>query len=889
MTQTLDLPAGTTPSMRQYFEIKAAHPDALLFFRMGDFYELFFEDAVTAAGALDIALTKRGKHAGEDIPMCGVPVHSAEGYLAQLTRTGLTVAVCEQMESPAEAKKRGSKSVVRRDVVRLVTPGTLTEDTLLDARAHNYLVAYAAAKTGGALAWADISTGELAVAEVPESALGASLARLSPSEILVSDKAFEGWTQDVDGFGVLPLLESVGKVTPLGAASFDATSATKRLCDIYKVSSLDGFGAFGHVELSALGAVVDYIAITQKGALPHIAPPVREAAGAAMQIDAATRRNLELVQALSGERGGSLLGCIDRTVTGGGARMLAERIAAPLTEPGRINARLDAVALFRDAAALTDDIRASLKAAPDVARALSRLSLGRGGPRDLAAMRDGLAAGEKLAARLEGLMHPPDDIARAEEMLVGHDSLISSLREALVEEPPLLARDGNFIAPGCDEALDEARGLRDDSRLVIRDMEAALKTQTGVAALKVKFNGVLGYFIEVPAAHGDKLSKEDGFIHRQTMANAMRFTTGDLADLDSRIARAGEQALRAEMALFEALRGAVMERAAEISRTARAMAMLDVSAALGDLAAAQGWTRPKLTEDCAFAIAGGRHPVVEAALGREAQSFVANDCDLSDERLWMLTGPNMAGKSTFLRQNALIAVLAQAGSFVPAKSATIGIVDRLFSRVGASDDLARGRSTFLVEMVETAAILNQSSERALVILDEIGRGTATFDGLSIAWAVLEHLHDVNQCRGLFATHYHELTELAARLDGACNAAMKVAEWDGDIVFLHEVEPGAATRSYGVQVAKKAGLPPAVIARAKDILERLEKGDEGGGEARIRALVDDLPLFAASLQPEHKGMAEPSALEGALADIDPDTLTPREALEALYRLKSAAHE
>ena len=678
------------------------------------------------------------------------------------------------------------------------------------------------------------------------------------------------------------MLEATARVTPLGTASFDSTSAEKRLRDLYKVTSLDGFGAFTRAQLSALGALVDYIAITQVGAAPHLSPPHIESATDAMRIDAATRRNLELVTGPEGTRKGSLLATIDRTVTGGGARLLASRLAAPLTDPARIHARLDALALFRDDGALTEDIRAMLRAAPDIARALSRLSLGRGGPRDLAALRDGLDAATAIAIRLEALMDPPEQVARAETMLTGHDAMTETLRAALVPEPPLLARDGNFIAENHDDALDAARRLRDDSRLVIRDLESRLKTETGIAPLKVKFNKVLGYFIEVPAAHGEALTADPAFIHRQTMAGAMRFTTPELADLDTRIAQAASEAQTRELALFETLRETALASADAISTTATALTMLDATAALGDLAASQGWTRPKIDTSDAFHIEAGRHPVVEAALTAANETFVANDCDLGDDRLWMLTGPNMAGKSTFLRQNALIAILAQCGSFVPAKSAHIGALDALYSRVGASDDLARGRSTFMVEMVETATILNQSTARSLVILDEIGRGTATFDGLSIAWAVLEHLHDVNGCRGLFATHYHELTELAARLSHARNAAMKVAEWEGDIVFLHEVEPGAATRSYGVQVAKKAGLPPAVIARAKDVLERLEKGDAKGGEARIRAIVDDLPLFAAvAAQPEP---APNDELTETLGSLDPDALSPREAHEALYRLK-----
>lgn len=879
------IPEGTTPSMQQYFKIKADHPSALLFFRMGDFYELFFEDAVHAAGALDIALTKRGKHGGEDIPMCGVPAHSAEGYLAELTRKGFTVAICEQMEDPATARKRGSKSVVRREVVRIVTPGTLTEDTLLDARAHNYLVAYSEMRGEAALGWVDMSSGELAVTSVTDATLGAELSRLAPSEILVSERALaqvDAAEQPILSFA---MLEEAAPITPLAPASFDTVSAEKRLCDVFAVETLAGFGAFGRAELSALGGLVEYIALTQKGRLPHLMPPRREDPGRHMRIDAATRRNLELSVTMGGERRGSLLATIDRTMTGGGARLLAEWLGAPLTDPAAIAGRLDAVGLFRDDSVLTEELRGRLKQVPDIARALSRLSLGRGGPRDMSALRDGLSAAGIIARRLEKLTDAPPAITGAATALEGHAALVDRLRNALVAEPPLALKDGGFIAAGWSAPLDEHRRLRDDSRRVIRDMESALKSETGINALKVKFNNVLGYFIEVPVAHGDKLVVEERFIHRQTLASAIRFTTGELADLDGRISRAGALALDAETTIFEELRAAVLDRAAQIAACAQGLAMLDITAALGDLAAAEGWTRPKVDASAAFAIEGGRHPVVEAALRAGAESFVANNCDLSDQRLWLLTGPNMAGKSTFLRQNALIAIIAQCGSFVPAHAAHIGVVDRLFSRVGASDDLARGRSTFMVEMVETAAILNQSGERALVILDEIGRGTATFDGLSIAWATLEHLHDVNRCRGLFATHYHELTELAARLDGSRNAAMKVAEWEGDIVFLHEVEPGAATRSYGVQVAKKAGLPASVIARAREVLERLEKGDAKGGEARIRALIDDLPLFAAVSTPAPVPASSP--LSEAIATLDPDALTPREALDALYRLKELA--
>jgi len=552
-----------TPSMQQYFDVKEQHPQALLFFRMGDFYELFFDDAVKAAAALDIALTKRGKHQGEDIAMCGVPAHSAEGYLAQLTRKGFTVAICDQMESPAEAKKRGSKSVVRRDVVRVVTPGTLTEDTLLDARSHNYLAAYSEVRGEIALGWLDMSSGEFAVSRAGEG-LNAELARIAPSEILVSEKAFED-------DGLLTMLEEIAQTTPLGAASFDSASAERRICELFKVSSLDAYGAFGRAELSAMGALVDYVAITQKGALPHIRPPRREDPGSAMRIDAATRRNLELTKTLAGERTGSLLATIDRTVTGAGARLLGSRLTSPLTDVASIIRRQDSISCLRDAPDLSEACRETLKSAPDIARALSRLSLGRGGPRDLAAMRSGLAAAGTLSLRLEMMTDLPAEIAESGSALQGHQALTDKLNSALAADLPMLAREGGFIATGWNAALDELRGLRDDSRRIVRDMETRLKTDNGINALKIKFNGVLGYFIEVPPAHADKMTDEQ-FIHRQTLASAVRYTTGELADLDGRISRAGAQAIEAELALFEELRASVLERAAEISAAAEALA-----------------------------------------------------------------------------------------------------------------------------------------------------------------------------------------------------------------------------------------------------------------------------------------------------------------------------
>jgi DNA mismatch repair protein MutS len=883
------LPADATPMMRQYLAIKAVHPDHLLFYRMGDFYELFFDDAVKASAALDIALTKRGQHLGEDIKMCGVPVHSHEAYLSRLIRQGFKVAVCEQVEDPAEAKKRGAKSVVERAVVRVITPGTLTEDSLLDARSHNYLAAIAEAQGELALAWLDLSTADFATQPLLMGQLAAALARLAPGEVLVADRLLAREP-------LKAVLEEWNAVlTPLPSARFDSDNARKRLQAAFNVAALDSFGSFSRAETAACGALLDYVELTQAGKRPALAPPRRERADGTMEIDPATRRNLELVRGLDGKRDGSLLATIDRTLTGPGARLLAERIAAPLTERAEIERRLDLVQLFVERPAVRERVREALRRTPDVERALQRLSVGRGGPRDLLALKDGLDSGEALAALLraepEALAPPPikgveGPLAEIVAACSDHRVLIDALAAALADEPPLFARDGGFIRMGYRAELDEQRTLRDDSRKTVAALEAKYRASAAVPSLKIRHNNMIGYHIEVTATHADKLDLAAlGFTRRQSMSNATRFSTAELAELETRIGRAADQALALELAIFDELVTKVTAVSAAVAAAGRALAALDVAAALAELAASQNYVRPLLSEEPAFAVQGGRHPVVEAALQRQGGTgFVPNDCDLGTQRrLWLLTGPNMAGKSTFLRQNALIAVMAQAGSFVPAKQAVIGIVDRLFSRVGAADDLARGRSTFMVEMVETAAILNQATARSLVILDEIGRGTATFDGLSIAWATLEHLHDVNKCRALFATHFHELGALKERLAALAPYTMRVKEWQNEVVFLHEVAQGAADRSYGIHVAQLAGLPAAVVSRAEEVLAALEKGEQSGAVSR---LADDLPLFAAAPARPTGGVAkgQDSEVEKALGDVNPDELSPREALELLYALR-----
>src|SRR5712672_1951961 len=877
-----------TPLMEQYVEIKAANPGCLLFYRMGDFYELFFEDAEVASRALGIVLTKRGKHRGQDIPMCGVPVHRADEYLHRLIAQGHRVAVCEQTEDPAEAKKRGAKSVVQRNVIRLVTAGTLTEDSLLDAKRNNYLVAIARAKRSStdadsafALGYLDISTGEFRISTCDRNGLPAEIARLEPGEIIVSDALY-------DDAELTPLWRSLRAVTPLTRDVFDGASAERRLAAYFAVATVDVFGSLSRLELTAAAACITYVERTQLGKRPPLSPPAREAAGATLAIDAATRANLELMRAQSGERRGSLIAAVDRTVTVAGARMLAQRLAAPLTDPAAIIRRLDAVGLFVSEVDLRADVRARLAAAPDLARALARLVVGRGGPRDLAAIRDGLHAAAELSERLAAAPQVAE-IADAVISLRRPDPAIAAESSAaLGDDLPLLRRDGGFIGTHYDEPLDETRSLRDESRRVVAALQARYADETQIRSLKIRHNNVLGYFVEVTAQHGDKLMKpplSTGFIHRQTLAGQVRFTTTELADLEAKIANAAERVLALELAIFERLAERVVAAADAIKAAAQALAATDVAAALAMLAAERDYVRPQVDAGIDFAIEGGRHPVVGQALADGP--FVANDCDLSAPpgesagRIYVVTGPNMGGKSTYLRQNALIAVLAQMGSFVPARRARIGVVDRLFSRVGAADDLARGRSTFMVEMVETAAILNQAGPRSFVILDEIGRGTATFDGLSIAWAALEHLHEINGCRALFATHYHELTALAAKLPALACHTMRVKEWQGDVVFLHEVAAGTADRSYGIHVAKLAGLPAAVTSRAEEVLQILEKGEQGGALAR---LADDLPLFRAARPMPAAPEPKPSPIEEALRDARPDELTPREALELLYRLK-----
>ena len=874
-----------TPMMAQYLEIKSQYPDALLFYRMGDFYELFFDDAITAAKVLDIALTKRGKHNDNDIPMCGVPHHSSENYLLTLIKSGHKVAVCEQLESPAEAKKRGYKSVVKRDVVRLVTPGTLTEDSLLKARSHNFLAAYSIVRGERSLAWVDISTGLMSVLSLNKvEDFVAELFRLTPSEVLIIDNT---------DYDIIDAIEESGATATLrGKSAFDSTSGEERLKSLFAVASLEAFGSFGRAQVSALGSIAEYLDATQKGKLPILRPPVIELKENSMRIDSATRRNLELTRSINtGSRQGSLLGTIDRTVTAAGGRLLERRISAPSMDMDVINERHDALKFLRDNFDLSEPVMALLKSIPDLERALSRVSLERAGPRDLANISKGLIQGKEIA-RLFKNHDLPTELKLAIEKLIGHDEISSILEKAIVPEPPLLVRDGGFVTEQFNSELDETRELKRDGTKIIAEMQRDFIELTGIQSLKIKFNNVLGYFIETTAKNAEKLQNStiaDNFIHRQTTANQMRFTTLSLSDTETKIINANSKALEIEKQIFTELSALIIQNFEKISAAAEALAVIDITNSLATLARDEEWCRPKIDSSKAFAIQGGRHVVVESSLRNNGNSFIPNDCELSEGSIWLVTGPNMAGKSTFLRQNALIAILAQMGCFVPATSAHIGIVSQLFSRVGASDDLARGRSTFMVEMVETAAILNQADDRALVILDEVGRGTATYDGLAIAWSTLEYLHEVNKSRSLFATHYHEMTVLADKLTRVINATVSVKEWNNEVIFLHEVRQGAADRSYGLQVAKLAGLPTEVLERAKVILNELEARDaEKSTEGKL--LTKDLPLFSQSLtQKPVTQVNYNSELSNKIRSIYPDEISPNEALQILYDLKEICGE
>lgn len=852
--------------MEQYFALKAEAGDCLLFYRMGDFFELFFEDARIASQVLDIALTSRGEHGGTPVPMCGVPVHAAEGYLARLIKAGCRVAIAEQVETPEEAKARGGyKALVKRDIVRFVTAGTLTEEALLEPRRANMLAAVCDVRGTIGIAACDISTGRMELEECAPERMGAALARIGASELVVP----EGWED-------APL-----DAIPRARTTFASDEGEARLKRLHEVATLDAFGSFTRAMLAAAGGLIAYLEHVGRGKLPFLLPPEARSGEERLAMDEATRNSLEILASQQGGRAGSLIAAVDRCVTGAGARQLADDLSAPLTDADAITARLALVQYFHEDPLLRADLREVLRGAPDIGRALGRVVAGRGSPRDLGQIRDGLNEARNIGEHLQRRNGRPDLLDALLPRLGGHGALTDLLGRALVPTPPTERSQGGFIAEGYDHALDELRAVSGNARRAIAAMEARYRDETGISALKIRHNGVLGYFIEVPARHGDRLmAPESGFTHRQTMANAVRFNSLQLHEEASRIAEAGGHALAAEEAHFEELVAAVAAAREQIASTAAALARIDVAAGQAERAAEGNWCRPEISEGLSLDIRGGRHPVVEQALASSGERFVANDCTLSPaDRLWLIGGPNMGGKSTFLRQNALIVLLAQAGGYVPADAARIGLVDRLFSRVGASDNLARGRSTFMVEMVETAAILAQASERSFVILDEVGRGTSTYDGLALAWAVVEAVHEKNRCRCLFATHYHELARLAETCEALSLHHVRAREWKGDLVLLHELSTGPADRSYGLAVARLAGVPDLVVKRARQVLDRLEQGRAQTGG--LAAGLGDLPLFAAAQVHEEELH---DTLRDRLEELDVDALTPREALDLLYELK-----
>ena len=893
----LEVPKGAdlTPMMAQYSDVKAQYPDTILFFRMGDFFEMFFKDAVTAAKALDITLTRRGQFDGKDIPMCGVPVKAYEIYVSRLVEQGFKVALCEQTESPEIAKARGGKTLVRRAVMRVVTAGTLVEEQLLDSRRHNYLACIVRRKKSLGIAWVDISTGDIFMQglEAQPQALASALGRIEPREILVSEKLCAS-----------PDLASVLKDwqrqwTVLPESRFDASNTEEYLKKSYGVSTLEAFGVVDGLAISAGGALVEYLHLTQMDQIPSLKVPQVFRSSDVLDIDNATRRSLELNINQSGQKHGTLLSVLDQTQTAIGARTLSRDLAAPLKDASLINRRLDLVEFFCEETDLRQEMRALLGSCPDFERAVSRLSCGRGNPRDLGMIRDGLVVARHVLTLLSPVVRQAASNPALNSVLnstlggygaagvlqlTEHLSTLSRLEDlcallyrALLPHPPMTLKDNDVFARGYSPTLDELRSLATDGERRMAALAYKYQQATGILSLKIKFNNIIGRHIDVPPSHSQKLMEgqwKEQFIHRQTLANSVRFTTVELAQLERKLSESADKAQALEQQLFEGMAAEVLQQTQDLILIAASIGRLDVATALADLATKGGYVRPNVTEEQALHIEGGRHPVLDYTLRADGKTFVPNSSNLdADDHIWLLTGPNMAGKSTFLRQNALLVIMAQMGSFVPADSATIGVVDKLFSRVGASDDLARGRSTFMVEMIETAAILNQATDRSLVILDEVGRGTATFDGLSIAWATVEHLHGI-RCRALFATHYHELTALRHGLPRLSCHTMKIREWQGEIVLLHEVVAGTADRSYGIHVAQMAGLPKPVVARAREVLAILERESQSSG---LGQLVNALPLFAFADARE------------VLAKLDAEAAAARTELDALSAAIKAENE
>ena len=812
-----------TPMMEQYLAIKNQHRDALLFYRMGDFYELFFEDAVVASKALDIALTKRGKSNGKDIPMCGVPFHSADNYLPKLIKKGFNVAVCEQTETVEEAKSKLKKGPLKREVVRIISPGTLTEDILLERTKNNFLGAISILKDSICIAWVDISTGCFKSRQLSKQknlsnqkqVLTNFLLRMNFSEILVSD--------DIE-FNIIAeewhhLLK---KQSP---SLFHFKSSLEQICKYYEIHSVEGLGTFNEGEIIAAGVLLSYLKLTQCGKIPLLSLIQSETDSETLEIDYFTQKSLEILTNLSGETEGSLISCIDETKTAGGSRLLKQRLIEPFFQINHIKDRHDLINWFLISSSKIADYQTFLKNIPDFERSLSRISLLRGTPKDLLSLSEGLLNVENILKTLTSGEYSETKPSLLNLIISNINidySLFLKIKNSLKQELPLSSKEGGFIRDGFDAELDYLRMLRSSEIEQISKLQKKYSELTNINSLKIKHSRMLGYHIEVRAIHDQSIRNVDMFIHRQTTAQTSRFTTIELNDLETKILNSFDEAIKIENEIFNKFINEIINKGQHILSIAHSISELDIAIMVSNQVSDRNYTCPKMLKEKVLEIYEGRHPVVEQNMRFHKNSFVSNNCSLNKEEIiWLITGPNMAGKSTYLRQNALIVIMAQAGLFVPAQKANIGLVDKIFSRVGASDDLAKGQSTFMIEMIETSLILNTSTDRSLVILDEIGRGTATFDGLAIAWSVLEHLHNVIKPRTLFATHYHELTELKESLNNISCHKMSIKEWNNSIIFMHKILDGEADKSYGIHVAKLAGLPFSVTKKASQILNHLE--------------------------------------------------------------------
>ncbi|MEL0232272.1 MAG: DNA mismatch repair protein MutS [Hyphomicrobiales bacterium] len=863
-----------TPMMAQYSNIKSLYPDHLLFYQMGDFYEMFFEDAIDAAPVLGITLTKRGYQNGEEIPMCGIPISAVNQYIPKLINNGQKVAICEQSK---ENTTQNNKKIVERKITRIITSGTLTDDNLLNSKNNNFLLSIYDNKQNIGLSWCDISTGEIFFSTTERKNLSNEICTINPKEILVQKDS-----------SALIDKERDYKITEIDSRNFQLNICERLIREQYQLSQLDGFGINSPEQISAIGSLLGYIELTQIDKRPLLQRPKNRTDIDYMLIDEATQNSLEILINNRGKKQGSLLNSLDKTITSAGGRKLCQRVIRPSTSVDEINLRLADIEFSIKNKTFSEKVRNLLKEFPDITRPLLRLSLGRSSPRDMGSIRSGLG----IVKLFNNLNDPdtehnvPPRITNQLKIIQGESkkNLFTTLNNALNENLPNSITDGNIFRDGYSEELDKLRMLKNNTTRFILELQEKYTLETNIKALKIKYNNFLGYFIECPSSNApliEELVRENSFIHRQTLKNQIRFTTAELNELQTKIIESSQKIYELEENYFNDLSKVIIENSESINLISDAIAEIDITMSFAKLATERGYCKPIVNDSKKFIVEKGRHITVEESLLTDKnQKFIANDCTMDENKnVQLITGPNMAGKSTYLRQNALIAIIAQIGSFVPAKSAEIGIIDKIFSRVGASDDLAAGRSTFMVEMVETSIILNQATSRSFVIIDEIGRGTATFDGLAIAWATLEFLAKENNCRTIFATHFHELTNLTLELKNIQNMAMQISEEAGEIIFLHEIKTGIVDKSYGIQVSKLAGLPISVTQKAEIILKELESQN-------YLSRKDQLSLFAEN---KHKEKYTKDQLKEELLKINIEDTTPIEAFNILLKLKDIANE